>query len=141
METKLAGTLARRRFSTVLLALFALLAMTLAAVGVYGLLNYWVSVREENIAIRLALGAQRSAILRWVGAQAFRLAALGIAIGLISGWAASRWIESLVFGVSARDPATVFAAAALVTAIAMAAAAIPMWRASRVDATLFLHHS
>jgi putative ABC transport system permease protein len=141
MESRLADTLERRRFSTLLLALFALLAMTLAAVGIYGLLDYWVNVREESIAIRLALGAQRSAILRWVGAQAFRLAALGIALGLAGGWAASRWIESLIFGVSAHDPATVTVAAVLVIAIAMAAAAIPMWRAARVDAIRFLHHS
>src|SRR5208282_4971409 len=68
-----AASLAQRRFSTLMLVLFAGLAMALAAVGIYGLLNYWVRVREEEIAIRLALGAPRPAILRWAGRQVLRL--------------------------------------------------------------------
>ncbi len=136
----LAATLARRRFSTLLLALFAGLAMTLAGVGVYGLLNYWVRVREDEIAIRLALGAQRPAILRWAGWQVLRLAAAGTALGVLAGWIASRWLEGLVFGVSARNGATMAAAAAGVISMAIIAAAIPIWRATQMNAVDRLHH-
>jgi ABC-type antimicrobial peptide transport system permease subunit len=138
-ERSLAATLARRRFSTLLLALFAGLAMALAGVGVYGLLNYWVRVREEEIAIRLALGAPRPAILRWAGRQVLRLVAGGTALGMLAGWMASRWLASLVFGVSARSGATMAAAAAAVVAMAAIAAAIPVWRATQVDAIDRLH--
>src|SRR5437870_5006861 len=79
-EKWLGATLERRRFSTLLLGVFAALAMILAAVGIYGVLNYWVSVRQNEIAVRLALGAQQSAILRWAGSHALRLAGFGIAL-------------------------------------------------------------
>jgi putative ABC transport system permease protein len=132
-EKTLANTLDRRRFSTLLLALFAGLAMTLAAVGIYGLLAYWVSMREKDIAIRMALGARRSIILRDVGLQALRLAALGIAVGTLGAWIASRWVAALVFGISAQSPATMIAAAFVVAALAGLASAMPAWRATRVD--------
>ena len=129
----MAASLAQRRFSTLLLALFAGLAMALAAVGIYGLLNYWVRVREDEIAIRMALGAPRPAILRWAGWQALRLSLTGAAIGVLGSWAVSRGLENLVFGVS--DNFTTLAGAALaVIAIALIAAAIPVWRATQVDA-------
>jgi putative ABC transport system permease protein len=128
-----AASLAERRFSTLLLALFAGLAMALAAVGIYGLLNYWVRVREGEIAIRMALGAPRPSILRWAGWQALRLSLIGAAVGILAGWAASRGLGSVVFGVS--NSLTMLASAALaVVAIAMIAAAIPVWRATQVDA-------
>ena len=135
-----AATLAQRRFSTLLLALFAGLAMVLAAVGIYGLLNYWVHVREEEIAIRLALGAPRLRILRWAGWQVLRLAAAGSAIGMLAGWTASRWLESLVFGLSARSFTTMAMAGLAVFGIAAVAAALPLWRATKVDAPGRLHH-
>jgi putative ABC transport system permease protein len=139
MQT-VAASLSERRFSTLLLALFAGLAMVLAAVGIYGLLNYWVRVREDEIAIRMALGAPRTVILRWAGWQALRLALTGAAIGMLAGWGASRWLENLVFGVA--DNFTALAAAALtVIAVAMMAAAIPVWRATRVDAMDKLHRA
>ncbi len=139
LEQNLAATLSRRRFITLLLALFAGLAVVLAAVGVYGLLNYWVRIREDEIAIRLALGAAPPAILRWAGWQALRLALAGTAIGVLGGWAASRWLQSLVFGVDARDFPTMTAAAAFVTGTAVLAAAVPIWRATRVNAAIRLH--
>ena len=139
-EQTVAASLAERRFSTLLLALFAGLAMALAAVGIYGLLNYWVRVREGEIAIRMALGAPRSSILRWAGWQALRLSLIGAAIGMLGGWAVSRWLENLVFGVS-HNLTTLAAAALAVIAIAMIAAAIPVWRATRVDAVDQLHRA
>jgi putative ABC transport system permease protein len=139
-EQILAASLAQRRFSTALLALFAGLAMALAAVGIYGLLNYWVRVREDEIAIRMALGAPRPSILRWAGWQALRLALIGAAIGMVAGWAVARWLENLVFGLT-DNLATLAAAALAVIAIAMIAAAIPVWRATQVDAMDKLHHA
>jgi len=135
-----AASLAERRFSTLLLALFAGLAMALAAVGIYGLLNYWVRIREDEIAIRMALGAPRPSILRWAGWQALRLALIGAGIGMLAGWAASRALENLVFGVT-DNFATLAAAALAVIAIAMIAAAIPVWRATQVDAVDKLHRA
>ncbi|MBZ5595666.1 MAG: ABC transporter permease [Acidobacteriia bacterium] len=138
-ETWLEAPLAQRRFSTLLLGLFAALAMILAAVGIYGVLNYWVSVRQKEIAVRLALGAQRSAILRWAGSHAMRLAVVGIALGAFGAWGASRWLGSLVFGVSAQDPGMMLVAVAAVLAIAALASSVPLWRATRVDAVRHLH--
>ncbi len=134
-----AASLAGQRFSTMLLAWFAGLAMTLAAVGIYGLLHYRVRVREREIAIRMALGARRTVILRWAGGQALRLSLLGAGIGMLAGWAASRWLEDLVVGVPQGNAATLAAAAAAVVGVAMLAAALPVWRATRVDAAHKLH--
>ncbi len=135
------ASLAQRRFSTLLLALFAALAMALAAVGIYGLINYWVRVREDEIAIRMALGAPRPAILRWAGWQALRLSLIGAAIGMLSGWAVSRWLENLVFGIPARDFTTLAAAALAVIGLTMVAAALPIWRATQVEAIDKLHRA
>jgi len=140
-ERAFGAGLARRRFSTLLLAMFAGLAMVLAAIGIYGLLNYWVSVRESEIALRLALGARPSTILRWTGFHALRLAMIGVAFGVLGGWLAARGLEELVFGIPPRNPATMIAAALAVGAIAMAAAALPSWRAARVDAARRLHYA
>jgi ABC-type antimicrobial peptide transport system permease subunit len=97
-------------------------------------------VREDEIAIRMALGAPRAIILRWAGWQALRLSLAGAAIGVLAGWAASRWQENLVFGVS-HSITTLAAAALAVIAIALIAAAIPVWRATRVDAIDKLHRA
>jgi len=140
-EQAFGAGLARRRFSTLLLTMFAGLAMLLAAIGIYGLLSYWVSVRESEIALRLALGARPSTILRWTSFHALRLAAIGIALGVAGGWAAARGLDELVFGIPPRNPATMIAAALAVGVIAVAAAAIPSWRAARVDAARRLHHA
>jgi putative ABC transport system permease protein len=132
-------TLERRRFTTLLLSTFAALAMILAGVGIYGLLNYWVSVRETDIAIRMALGAERAAIVRWTGGHALRLAASGILLGAAAAFGVSHWMESLVFGISARNPGMLAAAALGVIALAALAALLPAWRATRIDAIQKLH--
>jgi putative ABC transport system permease protein len=132
-EEQLGATLARRRFSTLLLGVFAALAMALAGVGIYGVLNYWVSVRNREIAVRMALGAERPAILRWAGWQALRLALAGIALGAAGGWSAARLLKSMVYGVSERSPVTMLLAVIVVLAIAGLAAGLPVWRATRVD--------
>jgi len=135
------ASLSERRFSTLLLSLFAALAMALAAVGIYGLLNYWVRIREDEIAVRMALGAPRPVILRWAGWQALRLSLIGAAIGVLASWAASRWLQDLVFGVAERSFAALAAASATVVGIALLAAAVPAWRATRIDAAGKLHRA
>jgi len=139
VEASLGAGLARRRFSALLLGLFAGLAMLLAAVGIYGLLNYWVTSREPEIAVRLALGASPARILRWTGFHALRLAMVGVVIGALGGWAAARLLRDLVFGIPAHNPETLAMAALAVMAIAFAAVAVPSWRAARVDAAQRLH--
>jgi putative ABC transport system permease protein len=139
-EKTLGATLQRRRFSTLLLTSFAALAMILAGVGIFGLLNYWVSVREEEIAIRAALGASPAAILRWGAGHTLKLAVLGIALGAVVAFLTSRWMESLVFGVSAQDPLMLAAAAFAVLAIIILAALLPVWRATQIDTVRKLHH-
>ncbi|MFN7996398.1 MAG: ABC transporter permease [Bryobacteraceae bacterium] len=140
MEQRLSATLARRRFTTLILATFAVLAVVLAAVGIYGLLNYWVRVREDEIAIRLALGATRGAILGWAGSQALRLASAGTLAGLAGAWFVSRWLESLVFGIPARSPIVIATAAGAILVITFLAAVLPIGRAARVNAIDRLHH-
>ena len=140
-EDWLGATLQRRRFATLLLGLFGGLAMLLAAVGIYGVLNYWVSARQREIAIRLAVGAQRSTILRWAGLHATRLALIGIVLGAIGAWSVARWLESLVFGVTARNPLMMLLASTAVIIIAALATSVPLWRATHTEVVRNLHEA
>jgi putative ABC transport system permease protein len=139
LERTLGASLGRRRFSTLLLTAFAGLAIVLAIVGIYGLLSYWVNVREHEIGIRFALGARPSAIVRWTALQAIRLAAIGMALGAAGAWIGARGLEDLVFGIPARSLGSLLASALAVLSIAALAAAIPAWRAARVDIAAKLH--
>lgn len=139
-EKIIGATLARRQFNTLLLTSFAVLALILAGVGIFGLLNYWVSMREEEIAIRVALGAGRQVILRWAGARALRLVAFGVAAGIAGSLLASRWMESLVFGVSAQNPLMIAMAAIVVFVIAIGAAMFPLSRAIQIEIFSKIHH-
>ncbi len=139
MNEWLGGTLARRKFITLLLAMFAGIAVTLAAIGCYGVLNAWVTSRRQEIAIRMAMGAGTIAILRRMGRQAAVLGSIGLVAGLAASWGASRWVESMVFGVSAHDVLVLALAAAGALMIVVAAAAIPLWRATQVDPMETLH--
>lgn len=135
----LGATLVQRRFTTLLLVLFAGIAVILAGIGCYGVFNSWVSSRRQEIAIRMAMGAGTIAILRSAGRQAAKIGALGLAVGLAGSWAASRWVSSLVFGVSAQD-ATVLSLAALTAfLIVVLSAAVPLWRATQIDPIETLH--
>jgi predicted permease len=140
-EDWLGATLQRRRFATLLLGLFGGLAMLLAAVGIYGVLNYWVSARQREIAIRLAVGAQRSEILGWAALHATRQAVLGIVLGAIGAWGVSSWLRSMVFGVTERSPLMMLAAGVVVITIAALAASVPLWRATHTDAVRNLHEA
>ena len=137
----LGATLVQRRFITLLLALFAGIAVILAAIGCYGVLNYWVSSRKQEIAIRMAMGAGTFAILRRTGRQAARLGAIGLVIGLAGSWSASRWVNSLVFGVSAHDPIVLSSATLSALLIVILSAAVPLWRATQIKPIEALHET
>jgi predicted permease len=133
MDQRLYGSLARQRFSMFLLGVFALIALILAAIGVYGVMAYSVSQRTHEIGVRIALGARPDAILRLVIRQALILAALGIAIGLTGAFALTRVMSSLLFGVSATDLLTFVITPLLLGSIALMASYIPARRAAKVD--------
>ena len=133
MEERLAGSMAQRQLSTVLLAAFAGVALTLAAIGIYGVLAYAVRQRTREIGIRMALGAGRGQILRLVIGQGMTLALAGLALGVLGAAAATRLLERLLFGVTPHDPATFIAVAVLLAAVALLACWIPARRATRVD--------
>jgi len=116
------------------------LAMLLACVGLYGVLSYSVAWRTSEIGLRMALGAQRSAILGLVLRDALLVTVIGTAAGLAAAVAATRVIQSLLFGLTARDPLTFAGAATLLVAVAACAAAIPAWRATRVDPMVALRY-
>ncbi|HTY41941.1 MAG TPA: ABC transporter permease [Thermoanaerobaculia bacterium] len=125
--------LGQPRFRTLLLVLLGVVALLLASVGIYGVMAYSVSQRTQEIGIRMALGAGKGRVLRLVLGQALRLAAAAVATGLLAALAASRSLASLLYGVSATDPATFAGVAALLVAVAAFAAWIPARRAARVD--------
>jgi ABC-type antimicrobial peptide transport system permease subunit len=122
-----------RRFPLVLLAAFAVAALALAIVGTYGVVSYTVAQRTRELGIRLALGATRGGVTALVVGHVARVAAGGIAVGLVLAAALSRYAASLLYGVRATDPATYAVVAALLGTVAALAAALPARRAARVD--------
>ena len=133
MEEVLSDSVAARRFSAVLIGIFAALALLLAAVGTYGVMNTTVRYRTGEIAIRMALGAQPAEVLRSVVGQGARLALAGVAAGTACALLLSPLLSTLLYGVRPRDPATLGGVAALLAAVALAACYIPARRAMRVD--------
>jgi putative ABC transport system permease protein len=139
MEEHLGKTLSHPRFNMLLLAVFAVLALVLSALGIYSVLSYAVRRRTREIGIRMALGANRRDVLRLIVLQGMRPALIGLAIGLAGALALGRALSSLVFGVRATDPLTFAAVSLLLGLVALAACAVPAWRASRVHPTEALH--
>jgi predicted permease len=133
MEDRLYASLARQRFATTMLGAFALFALILAAVGVYGVMSYMVSQGTHDIGVRVALGAARGNIVGMVLRQGMELAAAGIALGLIGAFALTRVMSSLLFGVSATDALTFVATGAVLAAVAALAVYAPALRATKVD--------
>jgi predicted permease len=133
MQDRLYDSLARQRFASTLLGAFAVFALLLAAVGIYGVMSYLVSQSTHDIGLRVALGAQPGNILGLVVRQGMELAAIGILAGLAGAAALTRVMASLLFGVSATDALTFGAVAVLLAAVAFAATVIPAHRATRVD--------
>jgi putative ABC transport system permease protein len=140
MEDLLWVSLARARFSTVVLGVFAGMALLLAITGIYGVVSYSVAERTREIGIRVALGAQRNDVLRMVLGQGLMLAGLGIAIGLAAALAATRLLTSLLFGTSPSDPATFASVAGLLIAVALSACYIPARSAMKVDPMVALRY-
>jgi len=140
MDEIIAESLADRRFSMILLGAFAALAVLLSTVGIYGVISYIVSQRTREIGIRVALGASHTEVLRTVLLQGAQMTVLGILIGLALSFAVTRLLATLLFGISATDPLTLAAVAALLGAVSLAATYIPARRASRLDPTIALRH-
>jgi predicted permease len=133
MESVISDSLAERRFVMVLLGMFAVLALLLASVGIYGVIAYVVGQRTQEIGIRMALGAQRLDVLRLMLWEGTRLALVGVAIGIAAALALTRLMTKLLYGVGATDPLTFAGLAVVLTAVAVAASYIPARRAMRVD--------
>jgi putative ABC transport system permease protein len=140
MDQLLAGSLSRSRFTMLVLAVFAALALVLACVGIYGVIAYSVTQRTQEFGIRIALGASRRDVLGLVLGQGTRLTLLGIGLGIISALIVTRLMATLLYGISASDPVTFTAVALLLAAVALAACYIPARRATRVDPIVALRY-
>ena len=132
MDEWIGASLRRERFSSGLLAIFAAVALLLAGVGIYGVMAYVVGQRRGEIGIRMALGASNDSIRKMFVAGGARLVFLGMAIGIPSALALTGFLSSLLYETSGRDPATIAAVVAILGTVALAASAVPAWRASRV---------
>jgi putative ABC transport system permease protein len=138
MEQVLDTSIARQRMSMMIFVVFAIVALTLASVGLYGVVAHGVTERTHEIGVRIALGAEQRHVLGLVVRQGLSMALLGTAIGVAGSVALSRWIQGLLFGVTATDPVTIVAVVAMLLAVALVACYVPAWRATRVDPTMAL---
>jgi len=140
MNEVVAASMSRQRFNMLLLAIFAMVAPALAAVGIYGVMAYGVTQRTHEIGIRIALGAGRAEVMRMVVTRGMILSLGGIALGLGASFALTRLMKSLLFGITATDPATYAALSSVLVLIALAACSIPALRATRVDPMVALRY-
>ena len=141
MQEWLSRSVAPRRFNSILLGLFAVLALTLTGVGIWGILYYAVTQHTREMGIRMALGAQRWDVLRMVLGQGFKFAIIGGLIGLPLAFALSHSIRSMLFGIGAADPLTFLLVPSLLLLTALLASSVPAWRASAVDPMTSLRHT
>jgi predicted permease len=140
MESLISDSMASRRFSMILLGVFAVLALLLASVGIYGVISYVVSQRTNEIGLRMAMGARQRDILILILSSGGKLAGLGVAIGLAAALGLTRLMTSLLYGVGATDPLTFAGVAVLLTVVALAACYIPARRAANVDPIVALRY-
>jgi predicted permease len=140
MDEVIAGSLAQRRFSMILLESFALVALLLASLGLYGVISYIVGQRTHELGIRMALGAQRSSVLSLVLSDGMKMALCGVALGLVAALGLTRLLTSMLYGVKSTDPATFAVVALLLVVVALLACFIPARRATRVDPLIALRY-
>jgi putative ABC transport system permease protein len=140
MEARLGGFLAERRLQTSLLLGFAVVALLMAAIGIYGLIDYSIAARTHEIGIRMAIGARGGEIFRMVIGEGLKLSLAGLMLGLVGALWLSRAISGLLFGVTATDPLTFVTVSLLLTAVAAAACYFPARRAMKVEPIVALRH-
>jgi predicted permease len=140
MEEIISSSLQQRRFSMILLGVFAGLAVLLSSVGIYGVVSYIVGQRTHEIGVRVALGAGRADVLRLVLTEGAKMTAAGLAVGLAASFALTRLVTNLLFGVSPTDPLTLAAVVLLLAGVSLLACYIPAWRASTVDPSITLRY-
>jgi ABC-type antimicrobial peptide transport system permease subunit len=133
-------TISQERTFAYLCACFAMLALAIACVGLYGTMAYAVARRTNEIGIRMALGAERQRIVWMVLREVLALGAAGLAVGLAVAWATSRFVKSFLFGINPNDPWSVAVAVAMLIAVAIVAGFVPAWTASRIDPMAALRH-
>ena len=133
LDDVLASSLAARRLSMILLSVFATLALVLACAGIYGVISYLVAQRTHEIGVRMALGAQRSEVMRLILGHGARMVVVGVAIGSVVALGLTRLMTNQLFGVTAHDPLTFAAVAGVIILTAVAACYVPARRATRVD--------
>jgi putative ABC transport system permease protein len=133
MKELVSTSIASRRFNSMLLTVFALAALLLAAAGVYGVISFFVTQRTREIGLRVALGAQSMDVIRLIVGQGIRITALGIVAGLLGAFALTRLMSNLLYGVSTSDPITFATVAGLMIVVALLACYIPARRATKVD--------
>jgi putative ABC transport system permease protein len=138
LEEQLGTYLTQRRFQSSLLTGFSFVALLMAAVGVYGLLQYSIATRTQEIGLRMAIGAEAGDIFRMFIGEGLTLSLTGLALGLVAAWWLGRTVSSLLFGVTASDPLTLAAVSLLLTAVATAACYVPARRAMTVDPVVAL---
>jgi putative ABC transport system permease protein len=140
LEEVIAGSLAARRFSMMLLGIFAALAVMLSSIGIYGVISYLVGQRIQEIGTRIALGAQRGDVVRLILGRGLALTLSGVGSGSVLALILSRQMKKIIYGVSPSDPATFAAVAVLLIAIALLACYVPARRAMRVDPMIALRY-
>ena len=133
LDEALAGSSFQQRISAVLLLIFAAVALTLAAIGIYGVMSYSVSARTQEIGVRMAIGAERSDVLRLVLLQVAKLSALGLVIGVGLLMLTGKALSSLLYGVTPSDPLTIGLVTLTLAAVSLVAGWVPAWRASKVN--------
>jgi len=140
MNEVIASTVAARHFSMILFDAFAVIALLLASVGLYGVISYLVGQRTQELGIRMALGAQRKNVLSLVLGQGMKMALAGVALGLIAALGLTRLMATMLFGVSATDIPTFAVITLLLTAVALFACFVPALRATKVDPLVALRY-